>query len=176
MTVDSHFTIPMTAWGDFVAKVAKLNKRAAKLGCDPIRYEVIGEGETDRHHTFKDCGGEHTKIYRVKTRTIELHGTAPKLDGWQFIARIEYQRLQEARSSILFPVATSRSTSASAPQGIDMRALQQDQDTQGPFVVRNIETGAQTQVGRQCFLADFTGINRPEDIAARASWLHTFSD
>ena len=176
MTPDNHFTIPMTAWGDFVAKVAKLNKRAAKLGCDPIKFEILAEGETDRRHTFKDCGGEYTKVYRVKTRTIELRGTAPKLDGWQFIARIEY--LSDSESTLFHSVPGSdvkiderfRTLKASTCEHCNKIWTRKD-----TFVVRNVETGVQTQVGRQC-LADFTGINRPEDIAARASWLHTFSD
>lgn len=176
MNTDNHFTIPMTAWGDFVAKITKLNKRAVKLGCEPIKFEIVGEGETERHHTFKDCGGEYTKAYRVKTRTIELRGAAPKLDGWQFIARIEY--LSDSKSTLFHSVPGSevkideRFRVLKPSTCEHCNKVRSRKDT---FVVRNIETGVQTQVGRQC-LADFTGINRPEDIAARASWLHTFSD
>ena len=38
MEQTNQFTIPVTAWGDFLAKLAKLNKRAKKLGCDPITF------------------------------------------------------------------------------------------------------------------------------------------
>jgi hypothetical protein len=173
---DNQFTIPMTAWQDFVAKIAKLNKRAAKLGCEPISYEVLSEGEVRRSHTFKTADGEYTKEYRSKARTIELRGAAPKLEGWQFIARIEY--LSDAVSVLFHSVPGNeikiddrfRSMRPGTCEHCKKWRMRRD-----CFVVRNADTGTQTQVGRQC-LADFTGINTPQAIAAKASWLSTFSD
>lgn len=172
----NHFTIPVTAWGEFLAKLAKLNKRAAKLGCEKITFEVIAEGETERSHTFKTHDGEYTKHYKVKTKTIELTGKAPKLEGFQFVAKIEY--LSDNKSVLFHSVPgseikiddrfrTLRPSTCEHCNKVRRRAE--------TFVVLNVETGKQTQVGRQC-LADFTGINSPQALAAKASWLSSFSD
>lgn len=175
-TPTNRYTIPVTSWPDFVAKLAKLNKRAKRLGCEPVTYEVVAEGWTIRSHTFKTEDGEYTKEYKVKTRTIDLFGSAPKLEGFRFIARIEY--LSDGKSTLFHTVPGST-------EKIDERFrtlkpwvcehCNKVRTRRETFVVMKVETGAQTQVGRQC-LADFTGINTPEAIAAKASWLSSFSD
>lgn len=176
ITADNQFTIPMSAWGDFVAKIGKLNKRAKKLGCEPIIFEILSEEEVRRSHTFKTADGEYTKEYRSKARTIELRGSAPKLAGFEFIARIEY--LSDAKSVLFHQVPgceikiDDRFRSLKPSTCEHCNKVRSRKDT---FVVRNVETGIQTQVGRQC-LADFTGIDTPEAIAAKASWLSTYSD
>jgi hypothetical protein len=173
---DNQFTIPMTAWGEFVAKIAKLNKRAAKLGCEPIKFTILSESEVRRTHTFRTADGEYTKEYRCKARTIELEGSAPRIEGWQFIARIEY--LSDSKSTLFHTVPgvdvkideRFRTLNPSVCEHCNKTRSRKD-----TFVVRNAETGVQTQVGRQC-LADFTGINTPQAVAAKASWLSSFSD
>jgi hypothetical protein len=172
----NHFTIPMTAWGEFVAKITKLNKRAKKLGCEPITYELLGEGETERSHTFKTEDGEYTKYYKVKTRTIELHGKAPKIEGFAFVAKIEY--LSDNKSVLFHSVPGSEIKIDERFRTLKPSICEHCHKVRSrkeTFVVLNIETGAQTQVGRQC-LADFTGINTPEKLAAMASCLSSYSD
>src|SRR5262245_3289062 len=86
----NHFEIPVTAWPVFERKIAQLNKRAGKLGCEPITYKVVEVREVERTRTYKTFDGEHSKKYKVLANIVELHGAAPMVEGWQFIAKIEY--------------------------------------------------------------------------------------
>lgn len=175
-TETNKLTVPLSSWDEFRTKLAKLNKRAAKLGCEPVSYTVLKEENVKRYHTFKDADGEHTKEYLIPARIIALNGTAPKLEGFEFIARIEY--LSDGKSTLFHTVPGTETK-------IDERfrkltpavcehchKIRRRNDT---FVVREIATGKQTQVGRQC-LADFTGIHSVKELLARASWLNSFSD
>lgn len=171
------FAIPLSAWGAFTAKLAKLNKRAAKLGCEPITFTIVSEAPIERIFGYGVDGGEIVeKIVKIPGRTIVLHGSAPKLGGFEFLARIEY--LSDGASMLFHSVPGTegrvdprfRSLTSATCEHCNKARRRTD-----AFVVRHVETGVQTQVGRQC-LADFTGINTPEKLAANAAWLRAFDD
>lgn len=171
----TEFTIPVTAWTDFQADLAKLNKRAAKLGCDPITATVLRHEKVKRQHTVVDGTWQRTREYECDAIVIALDGVAPRLNGWEFLARVEY--LSDG-ASVLFhsvPVSTGavvddRFRSLRPDTCEHCNKVRRRNDT---FIVRNVESGEQKQVGRQC-LADFTGINDPRIAAAAASRLHTY--
>lgn len=171
---ENQFTIPLPAWGEFTAKIAKLNKKAAKLGCEPITYDFLGEHQVEMRHYWKVDGEERSREYKVPAKVILLHGSAPKLEGFKFIARIEY--LSDRKTTLFHTVPGTdtkiderfRSLGAGICEHCKTQRYRKD-----CFVVEEVATGIQTQVGRQC-LADFTGINTPGQIAAKASWLSVY--
>lgn len=161
--------IPLDCWADFVKEFRKLNKRAAKLGSDPITYTIVHDrvGAT-RSHYFKTEDGEYSKDVKVEARVIILTGPAPKVEGWQFIARVEYL----VDGSTLFHTVPGhdikiderfRSLGRGVCEHCNKARIRND-----TFIVCEAATGKQTQVGRQC-LADFTGINTPGKMAAAVS-------
>jgi hypothetical protein len=175
-TAENTFTIPMTTWHDFTAKIDKLNKRARKLGCEPITFTILNHKQVEYRHTFKNEDGEYTRAYMVDARTVALTGMAPKLEGFAFIAKVEY--LSDDKSVLFHTVPGSgvkiderfRSMKPHVCEHCNKSRVRRE-----TFIVQEIESGRQMQVGRQC-LADFTGITNPEAIAQRASWLSGFSD
>lgn len=174
-TPDNQFTIPRSAWGDFVAKIHKMNRKAARLGCEPIRFCVIAESTVKMRRTVKIDGDERTREYTIAAKVIELHGVAPIVGDHEFIARVEY--LADAKSVLFHTVPGSahkiddrfRALRPNTCEHCNQARLRSE-----TFVVRNRTTGEQRQVGRNC-LADFTGIHTPQALASKASWLHTFA-
>ena len=172
---ENTFTIPVENFSEFIEKIEKLNRKAVKLGCDPVTYKNLGKKVIERtveiDHEFHT-----TKTYKVEAFIIELDGKAPKLEGFEFIARIEY--LQDGKSTLFHTVPGSiykideRFRSLTAATCEHCNRIRRRNDT---FVVREITTGQQTQVGRQC-LADFTGTNNPAKAAFQAELLGVYDD
>lgn len=173
---ENQFTIPLPHWLEFQEKINKLNKKAGKLGCEPIRIEHLGEHQVEMRHHWKVEGQERSRAYKVPAKVILLHGAAPKLEGFEFIARIEY--LADHATMLFHTVPGIETKIDERFRGLGAGTCEHCKTQRWRkdcFVVREIATGVQTQVGRQC-LADFTGINNPQMLAAKASWLHTFAD
>ena len=172
---DDLFSIPVASWADFVAKIAKLNKKAKRLGCEPVTWNVLEEKEVERSFDYKTDEGWRSKTYKVMAKVIELIGKAPRVEGFDFIARIEY--LSDSKSKLFHCVPGADTKVDERFRDLDAgtcehcKKARRRSDT---FVVREVATGKQTQVGRQC-LADFTGINTPEKIAGRCQWLSAFN-
>jgi hypothetical protein len=172
----NHYVIPADALFDFAAKIKKLNKRAVKLGCEPVTFTVVEETTVKRSRTFKTEDGEYTKHYRVPAKVVEVLGSAPKVEGYEFLARVE--RLAGGEHSLFHTVpgtetkVDERFASLGPSVCEHCNKVRTRKDT---YVVRELATGRQVQVGRQC-LADFTGTNTPEKIAGRAAMLGLYED
>lgn len=127
----------------------KLVKRANKIGIRPITLCTLSHGTRER---FDDIYGKIT----VKTRTIEISGEAPIVNGWEFVATI--QHAGEA-GNIIRTVPTFENDlptefRTSDPSRCDHCKMNRRRtDT---YVVKNATTGAFAQVGSNC-LADFVG-------------------
>lgn len=65
----------------FMAKFDSMNKRAAKMGCFPVRVEVLGE-----MIRVKDAKKGEVDAYTCVT----IEGEAPSFNGWTFIATLEH--------------------------------------------------------------------------------------
>lgn len=172
----TEYAIPLTHWADFIARMHKLNRKAAKLGCEPVKITVVEQRKVERRHHWKVDGQEHSRAYMVDAKIIDVEGKAPQLAGYQFVAKVEY--LSDG-ASVLFhtvpgcDVKIDERIRSLRPSVCEHCAkIRRRAET---FVVRNIATGEQKQVGRNC-LADFTGINTPEKIAGMTKWLYTFSN
>ena len=174
----NKYTIPDTAWGTFKEKIEKLNRKAKKLGCEPITFNVLEQKKVKFTHHFKKDGVEASKDYMVPARVIELHGKAPQIEGFQFLAKIEY--LSDGKHVLFHTVpgndikVDDRFRNLTPDTCEHCNKIRRRNET---FVVRDTTT-RKANAGRlrQC-LADFTGINHPEKIAAQAlSWLESFDD
>lgn len=167
------FNVPEENLAVLQERIAKLNKRAKKLGCDFISVNILGSKEVPiRQHD--ELGFEADRIvgYR-KVYEITVYGAAPKINGWEFIAVIQ-PTMDEAGvnlGNILrgVPGATHEVPEAyrKAENHCDhCNTIRRRNET---FVLRH-DDDTYKQVGRNC-LRDFLGHTSPETLAAIAQML-----
>ncbi len=141
------------------AQLAKLNKKAEKLGCKPAVLTVHGE-ETVIYKS--DLTGIQSKItYKI----VSIEGETPKLDGWKLIAAIECQASGENLVSCV-PGETVPVSYRSTDTHCDH--CNSDRRRKEVFILQN-EDGRYAQVGRNC-ISDFLGGKSPDAIVAYAQW------
>lgn len=166
---------------DLTSGIAKLNKRAAKLGTEPISFTVVGEkfvtvqGKGDEYYDeylgrmVVTPGSSHLE----KRILVTVSGKAPKLNGWAIAAVIEHTdggnilRAVPPFTTESFDVTFRTSAPICDHCGYDRKR----KDT---YIVRN-DDGRQAQVGRTC-LKDFTGHKSPEAIAMWAELIACLDD
>lgn len=176
----TSFDIPDYNMPTVEAKIAKLNKRAAKLGAEPIkiiivkkwdRRIIVGDGDDVQFAGARDDFTTTTlqPVKVIPTTTIQIDGKAPKLNGWELVSVVE--PVEGGNLMRKFP-----GTKLEVP--IEFRDVSPDRcdhchtvrKRNETFVVHNAEQSKWMVVGRSC-LADFTGIRNPEAIANYASTL-----
>jgi hypothetical protein len=164
-------------------KLAKLNKRAEKLGCEAIVLTVVGEKmvEVQDHRPEDEDYDEYNQGRRYvaphthyeKRILVTVSGAAPKLNGWAIAAVIEHTE----GGNILRAVPPF----ASEAFGIQFRTSDPicehcgfDRKRKDTYIVKN-DDGRQAQVGRTC-LKDFTGHKSPEAVASWAEIISQLED
>jgi hypothetical protein len=157
---DTYYRVPSWELPTLTERIKKLNKRAAKLGCTPVRIKLIAHEDVER----KDRGtGEK---YYIRVHHVQVEGDAPKIAGWSLVACLQGLS-EEGNLSRVVPGETLpreyRHADASKCEHCNT-----DRPRKYAYVVRN-EEGEYKQVGRSC-LKDFLGHTDPKAIA---SWAET---
>jgi len=155
------FLIPNENLVVLQAKVAKLNKTAAKLDCEPI---------TLAYEPAEDIIIEHgeNKGEVIERTYVAVKGSTPKLAGWSFVATLEHDEDEQGnRDSIIRRIPTFEGEvdlSAyrnATPENCDhCHTKRYRNDT---YIVQH-EDGTLKQVGSNC-LKDFLGHGNPAAIA-----------
>ena len=164
MNETKTFTIRTELLNKVTAVIDRLNRRAAKLGVDPIAVSKTAPElrEIKDQITGKGVWHEVTEV------TISLN--VPKLADWYFVAVIQHM---EGGNLLLTVPGTGFIGDLShyrtcAPTCEHCNLERSRSDT---YVVKHEVTGAFKQVGKNC-LASFTGFGKsPEQAAAMAEWL-----
>lgn len=158
-------------------RIAKLNKRAAKLSCAPIVINVLGSKEVPIRKNDGIVESDHIVGYR-KVYQITVTGAAPKINGWEFIAVIQPVTDEENKNlgNILrgVPGASHEVPPAyrKAENHCDhCNTIRRRNET---YVLRH-ENDTYKQVGRNC-LRDFLGHTSPEQFARYAEILMSAED
>ena len=159
-------------------KIAKLNRRAAKLGCADIVINVLGSKEV-AIYAKDECGFETDRVAKYrKVIQITVTGAAPKINGWEFIAVIQPTFDEEGKNlgNILrgVPGATREVPAQyrSADNNCDhCKTWRRRNET---YVLMN-DAQESKQVGRNC-LRDFLGHTNPEFYARYAEMLMDAAD
>lgn len=141
--------------------IAKLNKKAEKLNCQPVMPIIKG---TETIKATKVMPGGRILKYEYEVLLVRVTGDTPKLAGWSLVAKIEY--LEDERMVLCVPGET-------CPEEFRTRGLECDhcksqRNRKHVFVLRNTD-GQHVQVGRSC-IKDFLGGISPEQLLAQASW------
>lgn len=132
-------------------KVAKIQKKCSKYGCDFI-FEEVGEEirEVEDKTSVDPTTGKHPK-YNLKYILVRADGTA-LINGWEFVASVEHTEKGNIFSKALTDVEIPLRYRCSDPY---CEHCNSNRMRKGTFIVRNAETGEFKQVGHNC-LMDYT--------------------
>jgi hypothetical protein len=160
------YRIPEGNLGALAARIEKLNRRAKKLGMEPLILTETGEEfETLRKPTgHVDLSGRplYTE-YQVRYVLATVAGKCPKVNGWTFAATIAH----DEAGNILRTAPDFEATLPLAYRtaGTACDHCRTDRRRNDTYVLRS-DAGDWKQVGRNC-LADFL---RTENPAGLAEW------
>lgn len=152
-------TIPENRLLQLRAGVATLNKRATKLGLQPVKLVVIGEPRSIVYTEVLPA--EYQEPYAVIPKTIERHvlvvdvrfdGEAPRVGGFTFVARLDHQ---EGGNLVLRAPGVETDLDGWRLTGSRCQHCGLDRKRSATFLLQN-EQGALIQVGKSC-LEDYTG-------------------
>ena len=147
------------------AKLAKLNKKAVKLNCEPFALNILST-ETIRNEELKTVN----KVY-----TLELIGNPPKMDNWQFIGSIE----PHDSMNLIKVIKGETYPENYRTHGNYCEHCKSTRSRKMLYLVRNTESGEFKAVGKTC-LKDFTGHTNPLayvtllEAYLDSSWLEEF--
>jgi len=157
------FKIPEGNMRMFEEKLNKLIKRSKKLNSDPICFRTINTLLVPIKEDGKETGGFETFF------EIEVSGTAPKLEGWNFIGTIDHNRDDSGKVVNLLRSVPGKSIPHKYHDaGTNCDHCNKSIYRKDTFIVE--KDGDVKQVGRSC-LKDFLGHRSPEQVAAYAEWI-----
>ena len=149
--------IKASVWPALQAKIAKLNRRAARIRVPPIVLSV------EKEHFIPVKKDEHDEDPRMeKYYTVKVEGSAPQVAGYKFMATIQHKD-----AGNIIRTVPGEEGNAEIQQFYQARPDYCDHchkrrhriDT---FIVKG-EDGQLRQIGRNC-LADFLGGQDPKQI------------
>lgn len=162
-TLKDVFKLSNTGLEYVRAELEKLNKRAKRIGTEPITLKIVREfDENVRVRGMDEPVKAH--FYEVK-----VEGKAPIIDGYEFIASVEHTEggniINMAPHSSITALPTEyRST------GNTCDYCHTKRDRLSTFVLRDEKTGKLLKVGRSC-LKNFLPSKNPKSIVEYAQQL-----
>jgi hypothetical protein len=166
------FKVPEANLPLLKARIEKLNKRAAKLGCPAIAVNILSEHEVPRTK-YNPVTCENEVVSYRKYFELTVTGAAPKINGWEFVAVIQPSFDEEGKNlgNILrsVPGATSDVPAEYRKAESKCDHCHTDRRRNETFILRS-ESGDTKQVGRSC-LRDFLGHTAPEVYCSIAQML-----
>lgn len=158
------YRIPATNFLRLEAEIAKMNKRADKLGCEPVKLTVLRVVTEKR----KDQALGFEYDFTIHECTVE--GVAPKLADWTMVAAVE-----PVTNGEMLMREVPGQTCPTEYRTTDLRCdhCNAIRRRKAIYVMRHADHGHK-QVGRNC-LADFLRTTNPESLLAGAEYLMDFS-
>jgi hypothetical protein len=151
------FCVPVSNFADLDEKVAKMNRKAEKLGLPGLGYELTGRGinVVVGHKTDFDENNRQVRVPVYEPAPeIRPVGVAPVVDGFTFVAKID-------KVENLVMNAPGQETPVEfRTRDCFCDHCKSNRTRRTLFVVRNDETGEHLQVGRNC-LATFAAPRIP---------------
>lgn len=149
-------------------KIAALNKRAERLGLEPLTLKVspVFTIRQEFKHQHARVGAP-VRTYPVEMVRVTITGEAPRLAGWELVAVLENADGQAIVKTVpgIKDLPALRALDPTVCKHCNTRRYRTD-----TFVLRD-EQGELTQVGRSC-LKDFLG----NDPAKAVGWLDLMTD
>jgi hypothetical protein len=166
------YEIPESNLARFKEKFDHLMRRGRKLGTLDLPGYQVGESQ-ERKVTETDLDGENY-TYWITVYPVTVWGTAPKLQGWSFVATADYAEGSEP----IFRSALISGERADIPEhfrtmGPRCGHCKKIRNRRETFILKH-DSGEFIQVGRTC-LKDFLGHQNPEAIASLAELIRDIS-
>lgn len=160
--MENIFSIVTWNLQSFIERMSKLVRKAQKLGCDAVGFEVLDA--FDREVTRETYDGFYKQT--ISFTNVRVFGAAPKFAGWSLIGRLDFSSVPGATVRAMVPGHECPAEfHAVEPGRCDhCKASRRRKDS---FLVQH-EDGRVVVVGRNC-IADFLGNESPEHIAALAT-------
>jgi hypothetical protein len=177
-------------------RIGKLNKKAVKLGTDPIiltasvetdqvKRMVITNPEMYQAVGFMDGINGHEEI--IDFTFVTVNGPTPMLPGFVFIATLDHDTDSDDSVGIRrAPVGTGLinqigEEAAKAVEAADLTAYRHAgpncdhcgyrRNRKQTYVLYEVASGQMRQIGTNCVKDYIPGANNPERVAAWAEWL-----
>lgn len=187
------YSVPEANLGTLKLKIDKLNKRAKKVGAEPVGLKVefdcvkhlcqvsasgrdcwLTQAEIDANHAKCKLNssyflalptGEKMAWYKV-----QVSGSTPKYDGWKFVAKLEAVTTDDGLTQNLIKTVPGEECPVEYADKIGCcDQCGKKRRRTATFVVAH-EDGQFKVVGRNC-IGDFLGGQDPEQIARLAEWM-----
>lgn len=157
---EGEFWVIKTRQGDLERKVARLGRKAERLGYDPLRLTPTG-----RTHIWEDSAGwMGGKV--VEFQSFKLEGESPYIPGYEFAAKLEHiegpdgKYINLLKKNPNFEGDIPKKYRDAGPNCDQCKRNIYRRDT---FVIRNTETGEWKQLGRDD-LRTYTGSDKFESV------------
>lgn len=141
------YSIPEQNIEKFGKQIASLAKKAEKLGLEQPTMK-LGE-----YKDIADNDGIVTRLY-----TVEITGSAPRINGWQVIGKLEHNGDDNVVKSLTDEELPEQYSNSQVCEHCGINRMRNV-----TYVLRN-EAGEMKQVGSSC-LKDFTGHASPQEFA-----------
>lgn len=153
----SHiYDIPDPNFGHFKSRIAKMAKRAERLGLSEFGFRELGT-------SFRKLSGSGKDSPSIQVHHIEVWGARPNIRGWRFCGKLEHV---PGTNDVLVKEMNDGDVPANFrqcdPNCDHCKTTRNRRDT---FVIRNGVSGEYMQIGRSC-LSDYFGGKDAETIAA----------
>lgn len=149
---------------ELMKKVARIERKCAKYGCD-FHFAQVGEEYRD----IKDTAGK--VVHTLRFVTVEAEGKAV-INGWEFVASVDHTEsgniIRKGLQDIDVPERYYTADPVCDHCHSDRRRVH-------TFIIRNTETGEFKQVGRAC-LKDYTNGMDADAAAFMASIRDIFAE
>jgi len=157
---DLKYDIPAINFYGLKSRINQLNRRAPRLGCEPISLNVLRTYSKEKTDPI-------TRLPYTQSRMeIEIIGESPQLEGWCLLAAVETLANDENLVRCV-PGCTVPEQYRSTDMHCDHCGT--NRRRREVFILRH-EDGRTVQVGRTC-IADFLGHVSASTLASRAEYL-----
>lgn len=166
--IRAEFLIPERRLDELRAGIETINKRAAKLGCEPVRLTI---GEHEMVELPRDRADDPPRFYKAFNVVVE--GSTPKLAGWEFLATLLHFYGDEA-GNIIQAVPGVEVPKEYRDRGPVCDHCKTKRRRNKTYLLLH-EDGRRVQVGSTC-IGDFLGrsADNPEGLAAFCEALNRF--
>jgi hypothetical protein len=155
------YDIPAYNYPTLCESVEKLNRRAVKLGCEPMTLTVIREYTVEKKN--EDTGAKYSQA-RIE---FNLTGETPRYEGWRLLASVE---MQPSSENLIRCVPGETVPESYRKTDTHCDHCHSNRRRKEVFILGHDNGTMFAQVGRQC-IADFLGHASAETLVARATWM-----
>jgi hypothetical protein len=157
------YDIPERNMPTLEKRIARINKRAVKVGCKPVKIEVLAVNEVEVQNE------ETAFTTYVKVMSVKLVGETPHYQGWFLAGTISALPVDDGKGGVLVEGICYAVPGVNPPRELATRFGQCDhcrkeRPRNDVYALKNVN-GEFKVVGSTC-LGDFLGTTNPHALAA----------